>query len=197
MTNNPLEQLHVLVVEDAVHMQTLIKAILHGLGVGEVSLASDGAEGLQILRTRPVDIVFCDIKMDVLDGLEMVRMIRTAKDSPNPHVPIIMLTGRTTMADVVASRNAGATEFLAKPVTAEAIYSRIAYVIEHPRQFVKTKDYCGPDRRRRINEMYFGEERRTGTGAIVGSAHAQGARATDAAKIQDEDMVPEDVAGHP
>ena len=197
MTKNPLDKLHVLVVEDVIYTQNLIKMILQGLGVGRISLVKDGAEGLQVLRIQPVDIVFCDIRMEVLDGLEMVKMIRTAKGSPNPYVPIIMVTGCTKFADVMAACNAGATEFLAKPIFPAAIYSRIAHVINHPRPFVKTKDYCGPDRRRKINETYVGEERRTGIGAITENVRLPGDGASPAgsAEFHYEDKVPEHDAG--
>ncbi len=193
MAKNPLEKLHVLVVEDVANMQVLIKMILHGLGVGKISLASDGAEGVQVLQTQHIDIVFCDIKMEVLDGLEMVKMIRTAMDSPNPYVPIIMVTGCTKLADVVAARNAGATEFLAKPISAAAIYSRIAHVINHPRPFVRLKDYCGPDRRRKISEMYIADERRAGPDAITenGSVPGGGADPAHSAELHDKNRVPE------
>lgn len=160
MTRNPLERLHVLVVEDNPNMRTVIKTILQGLGVGKISLAHDGADGLQALHSEPIDIVFCDLEMEVLDGLEMVRMVRSAKDSPNPYVPIIVLTGNVTTADVAAARDAGATEFLAKPVSPEALWSRIRCVINHPRAFIKAKKYVGPDRRRRENETSFAADRR-------------------------------------
>ena len=197
MAKNPLEQLHVLVVEDVANMQVLIKMILHGLGVGKISLASDGAEGVQVLQTQHIDIVFCDIKMEVLDGLEMVKMIRTAMDSPNPYVPIIMVTGCTKLADVVAARNAGATEFLAKPISAAAIYSRIAHVINHPRPFVRLKDYCGPDRRREVSEMYIADDRRTGPEAITENISLPGGGANPAgsAEFHDKNKVSERVAG--
>ena len=49
---------------------------------------------------------------------------------------------------VLEARDAGITEFLAKPVSARGLYQRITMVIERPRQFIKTRTYTGPDRRR-------------------------------------------------
>ena len=64
---------------------------------------------------------------------------------------------------LVAARDAGITEFLAKPVSSKALYQRIVSVIANPRPFIKTKTYFGPDRRRNINPgAYTGPERRKG-----------------------------------
>jgi DNA-binding response OmpR family regulator len=78
---------------------------------------------------------------------------------PDHFMPVIMLTGNTEKRHVLAARDAGATEFLAKPVTPQAIYSRLVNVIERPRPFVRTKSYFGPCRRRTVLE-YGGSERR-------------------------------------
>ncbi len=86
--------------------------------------------------------------MEPLDGLDFVRLVRTAKDSANPYVPIIMLTGYTEYRRVVEARDAGVNEFLAKPISARALYQRFASIIDNPRSFIKTKNYFGPDRRR-------------------------------------------------
>ena len=76
-------------------------------------------------------------------------MVRSGEDSPNPYVPIIMLTGHTELHRVCEARDAGVNEFLAKPISAKALYSRVASIIEFPRPFIRTKSYFGPCRRRR------------------------------------------------
>jgi DNA-binding response OmpR family regulator len=75
-------------------------------------------------------------------------------------VPIIMLTGYSEKKCVIAARDAGITEFLAKPISAKALYQRILNVIANPRPFVRTKTYFGPDRRRSNAVPYSGPERR-------------------------------------
>ena len=62
-----------------------------------------------------------------------------------------MLTGHTEKARVTAARDAGITEFLAKPISAKALYQRIVNVVANPRPFIKTKTYFGPDRRRNVS----------------------------------------------
>jgi hypothetical protein len=63
---------------------------------------------------------------------------------------------------VTVARDAGVTEFLAKPISAKGLYQRILNVVASPRPFIKTKTYFGPDRRRNTNNAYIGPERRVG-----------------------------------
>jgi hypothetical protein len=67
----------------------------------------------------------------------------------------------------MAARDAGVTEFLVKPLSAKALYERILSVVLHPRPFVRTKNYFGPDRRRNSNPGYAGPERRRGGEADI------------------------------
>lgn len=162
-----IERLNFLVVDDNPHMCVLIKTILHAFGVRNVVQASDGAEAFKTLKHFPADIIISDWVMQPLDGLEFVRLVRTGKDSPNPYLPVIMLTGHTEMHRVVEARGAGVTEFLAKPVSPKKLYARIRSIIEHQRNFIKTKTYFGPDRRRRKLASYEGTEQRTKQGETI------------------------------
>ena len=98
--------------------------------------------------------------MEPMDGIELTRRIRNDSTSPNKTVPIIMLTGYSAANRIQRSRDAGATEYLAKPFTAESLVKRITYVIENPRDFILARDYFGPDRRRKENRAYSGPLRR-------------------------------------
>src|SRR5450432_3857545 len=87
-------------------------------------------------------------------------MIRQPGANANPFVPIIMLTGRTQRKNIVKARDAGITEFLAKPFSAKSLYERILNIVVNPRPFIKAKQYFGPDRRRSKGTNYTGPERR-------------------------------------
>jgi DNA-binding response OmpR family regulator len=113
------------------------------------------------------DIVVTDWAMPIFDGLELAQMIRQPGANANPFTPIIMLTGHSEKKRVLAARDAGVTEFLAKPISAKALYQRILSVVVNPRPFIKTKNYFGPDRRRNANPNYAGPERRKGDKADV------------------------------
>lgn len=120
-----MDSLRILVVDDNRHMRTLIKSLFYAMGCKLVSESSDGGEALEELKTRTIDLVVCDWVMAPIDGLEFLKMLRTAQDSPNPNVPLIMLTGHTERERVIEARDAGVTEFLAKPISAEKLYSRV------------------------------------------------------------------------
>jgi DNA-binding response OmpR family regulator len=103
--------------------------------------------------------VITDWIMEPLDGIDFTQMVRSASDSPNPFVPIVMLTSNTSRDRVQEARDVGVTEFLAKPLTAKSLYNRLVMIIENPRQFIRTAIYFGPDRRRAVRK-YQGVGRR-------------------------------------
>jgi CheY-like chemotaxis protein len=123
--------------------------------------ANDGAEALSKMRQQNIDIVITDLSMQPLDGIDFTRLLRTSPDSPNQMCPVIMITGHSTQKRVKEARDAGVTEFLAKPVTARGIIDRITRVVEFPRPFIRNEDYFGPDRRRRADPEYTGPRRRS------------------------------------
>ena len=160
MSGAGFENLKALIVEDNAHMRSLLRALLNSVGIKDVAEATHGGSALQILRERKSDLVLSDMAMKPMDGLEFTRQVRNSDASPNPFVPIIMITGHTEKHRVEAARDAGVTEFLAKPITAANLFSRIAEIVERPRAFVRCESYFGPDRRRRMIEDYAGPWRR-------------------------------------
>lgn len=88
-----------------------------------------------------------DWLMKPLDGLEFLRMVRTAPDTPNPFLPTIMLTAYSELHRVALCRDSGVTAFMTKPFSPTNLYQRIATVIEDRRCFVRSPDFFGPDRR--------------------------------------------------
>jgi two-component system, chemotaxis family, chemotaxis protein CheY len=160
------ELLKILLVDDNRHMRVLLSEILKALSVRHIFEASDGAQGLQMMRQHEIDIIMTDLSMQPLDGIDFVRLLRRSPDSPNPMCPVIMITGHSTMARVQEARNAGVNEFLAKPLTARGVVERISQVVENPRPYVRTGDYFGPDRRRRADANFHGPWRREGDAAL-------------------------------
>jgi CheY-like chemotaxis protein len=166
MSRIDFHRLRFVVVDDNAHMRRIVRALLHGFGAREVVEAEDGAAGLEAFTHHLPDIVITDWAMPIFDGLELTQMIRQPGANANPFVPIIMLTGHSDRKRVTDARDAGITEFLAKPISAKALYERIVNVVMNPRPFVRTRTYFGPDRRRNSNPGYAGPERRRG-----GEAH--------------------------
>lgn len=152
--------LKILLVDDNHYMRVLLAEILRAIGVQHIFEANDGAEALQAMRQNPVDIVMTDLSMQPLDGIDFVRLLRNSPDSPNPMVPVIMITGHSTIQRVAEARDAGVNEFLAKPLTARGVIERLGQVVENPRPFIRTQTYFGPDRRRRADPNFTGPWRR-------------------------------------
>ena len=160
MSAGAFKHLKILIVEDNQHMRTLLRGLLNSVGIREIVEANNGASALDALREKKCDLILSDLSMAPMNGLEFSRKVRTGDHSPNPFVPIIMITGHTERARVEAARDAGVTEFLAKPITAHSLFSRIAEIVERPRAFVRCEAYFGPDRRRKTLDSYAGPWRR-------------------------------------
>ena len=150
------ESLRVLLVDDNQHMRAIVTTVLAGVGVKQVHETRDGVEALEALREWPADLAIVDFQMFPVDGVEFTRMVRNAPDSKNPYLPIIMMTGHSEKSRVYEARDAGVTEFVAKPLTAKSVLDRMQAVIYHPRPFVRTNTYFGPDRRRRDDPAFSG-----------------------------------------
>lgn len=160
MTGSGFETLKALIVEDNAHMRTLLRALLNSAGIKQIVEAANGQSALIQLREQKSDLVLTDLAMKPMDGLEFTRRVRNDEHSPNAFVPIIMITGHTEKYRVEAARDAGVTEFLAKPITAHNLFTRIAEIVERPRAFVRCDNYFGPDRRRHGLDDYAGPWRR-------------------------------------
>ncbi|MBV8977748.1 MAG: response regulator [Alphaproteobacteria bacterium] len=167
MSGYRFDRLKILVVDDNAHMRKLVVTILQAFGAIQIFEAESGERALGLMRDTNPDVIILDWMMEGMTGLEFVKQVRASAQSPNPFVPIIMLTGHTHIDHVRQARDCGVNEFLAKPVSVKAIMTRLVAVIEHPRPFVRTKAYFGPCRRRRATDEYRGPERRASSPATT------------------------------
>jgi DNA-binding response OmpR family regulator len=154
-----LDRVTFMIVDDNAPIRSMVRQVLRAMGVGLVREAADGSDALIQMRTEIPDILMTDWVMSPMDGIELTRYIRRSKNSPNQFMPIIMMTGFGERSRVFQARDVGVNEFLVKPLSASALFTRISAVIERPRQFVRVGEFFGPDRRRR-KEEYAGDERR-------------------------------------
>lgn len=152
-------KLSVLIVESNHAMFDLTKGVLDTFGVGRIISAYNAEVGYEKFCEFKPDLVIVDWLSDEQNGLTLTRKIRNDLSSPNPFVPIIMMTGFSQKRRVTMARDSGITEFIVKPFTAATLYKRLETVIEQPRKFIKSHDFFGPDRRRRNGE-FTGEDRR-------------------------------------
>lgn len=161
-----LQALKILVVDDNAQMRTIIGTVLSAAGVRQLHYAPDGAKGLETLNRIDIDVAYVDYEMPVMNGLAFISAVR-ARSRPDRFLPIIMLTGHSDLPRLNGARDRGVTEFLTKPVTARTILTRLSAVIFHPRPFVNTPGFFGPDRRRRALGGYGGPLRRASDNVSV------------------------------
>lgn len=155
-----LEKVKILIVDDMKPMLALTKSILTIFGFTNVETAENGEDAFKILCKQDPDLVITDWMMEPMNGLELAERIRRDPLSPNPYVPVLMMTGFSSRLRVEGARDKGITEFLVKPFAARDLYARITQIIEKPRQFVDSGNFFGPDRRRKRSEGYEGPRRR-------------------------------------
>jgi CheY-like chemotaxis protein len=141
--NLDLASLTFLLVEDSAYMRTILRTMLQGFGARRIVEAEDGASGLEAMDRANPDILIMDWVMPILDGADMVRMIRSP-NNPFAYIPIIMVTAHTERSRIVEARRLGVHELLSKPISAKSLYQRVSSVIVHPRDFIKTATYFGP-----------------------------------------------------
>jgi two-component system, chemotaxis family, chemotaxis protein CheY len=158
--NEHLDRLRLLVIDDSEYMRGVIRTVLRGIGITQILEAESGPVAIGILREQQVDIIFIDWMMQPMTGPELVLYLRNSEFSPDRYIPIVMVTGHSEAKNIKVARDMGITEFLAKPLTARAVYERIVAIIERPRPFVRSKQYFGPDRRRQVKTYRGGEKRR-------------------------------------
>ena len=147
----------VLVVGEELKARALLTSILSAFGIGTVLRAVSGANAVRLfhqMRRRPeqigvsgLDLVFADWEMTQIDGAALLRWIRHHPDSPDPFLPFIAMSMAPSEDQVRAARDLGASQFIARPFTIEILRDRLDSLTGDRRDYVKIRDYFGPDRR--------------------------------------------------
>ncbi len=102
-----------------------------------VSTANEGRAGVEIFRTERPDLVITDIRMPLVDGLEMLRQVREIDDA----VPVIVVTGYGDLENAIGALRKGAYDFLLKPINAEILLSTVRQGLDHCRLKRFEKEY--------------------------------------------------------
>lgn len=113
----------VLIVDDVPLNRLMVRKMLGTFGL-EIMEANNGLEALEALRHFEADVILLDLMMPVMDGFEMLRILRA-----NPltaRIPVIVLSALNTNEDIVAAYNAGANDFVTKPILFEKLLSSVS-----------------------------------------------------------------------
>ena len=124
-----LRDVSVLVLDDIPAMRRLLGEVLRGLGCGRVFEASNADAAMQLMLTTKVDVVLSDVQLGAENGLAFVREVRSASCRDMAATPIIMVSAHSTRKCVEAATQAGATYFLAKPISIRGIAEQLARVV--------------------------------------------------------------------
>lgn len=165
----PFDQMSVLVADDSPTMRQLLKSSLDSFGVAKVMMAHDGDQAFDMFCKGWADLAIVDWNMKPMNGIDFVRLLRNSPESPNPYIPVMMVTGHADYDRVAEARDAGMTEILSKPLAPKVLKERIEAVFQNPRTFIRSNDYFGPDRRRR-RSGFTGPDRRSTSRDIEGDA---------------------------
>jgi len=118
-------EIRTLIVDDSSVMRKIVERSLRqsGLELLVVHEAGSGTEGLELLKTKQVDLILSDINMPAMDGLEFLRQIRAQKLAPG--VSVVTLTTESSEEHVKQAIQAGAQGYTRKPFTAEQVKERV------------------------------------------------------------------------
>ncbi|TET49794.1 MAG: response regulator [Anaerolineales bacterium] len=117
----------ILVIDDNTELLEMIRLLLEEQGGHEATLSADGAEGLAAALADPPDLAIVDVMMPRVTGYEICRQLRA--DSATANVPIIILTARGQPVDRDAALDAGANDYMVKPVEMEDLLARVASLL--------------------------------------------------------------------
>ncbi len=143
-----IQQLTVLIVDSNAHMRRMTRTMLTNLGTKSVLEVADGLEALEAIRISDPDVMLLDWDMPILNGIEVMRIVRSPDVFPRPNIPIIMLTSRGHRPAVLHALRAGAHEFLIKPTSAKALRDRLTAIALAPRPMMRLGDFYVPRPRR-------------------------------------------------
>ncbi|HWG97429.1 MAG TPA: chemotaxis response regulator CheY [Nitrospira sp.] len=118
----------ILVVDDMVTMRRIVKNILKQLGFVNVEEAENGQEALQKLQADTYGFVVSDWNMPVMTGIDMLRAIRV--DEKLKTTPVLMVTAEAQQSNLVEAVQAGVSNYIVKPFTAETLQEKIVKIFK-------------------------------------------------------------------
>ncbi len=145
----------ILLIEDELRGATALQKLLTEIGY-DVRLARDGEAGLCTFESEQFDLVILDLSLPKIDGFVLCRIFR----SKARYVPIIMLTGRTEGKDRVVGLEAGADEYLTKPVNYDELLARIKALLRLVEKIGKA-DQKPTDDQLRVGHLFIDLEKHT------------------------------------
>jgi two-component system chemotaxis response regulator CheY len=117
----------ILIVDDFATMRRILKNILKQLGFKNLVEADDGTTAWELLENQTVDLIISDWNMPKMTGLELLKKVRA--DSRYAKTPFLMVTAEAQKQNVIEAVQAGVSNYVVKPFTAEAISDKLEKVL--------------------------------------------------------------------
>ena len=143
-----IQGLGILIVDHNAHMRRLTRMMLTTLGAKSLYEAADGLAALEIVRTNSPDVMVLERDVPVLNGAELLRIVRSPDLFPKPDLPVIMVMQTAQRADVIEALRLGVHELLLKPTSPKALQDRLLSVMLNPRKMVRIGNSYVPEPRR-------------------------------------------------
>ncbi|WP_142849280.1 bacteriohemerythrin [Telmatospirillum sp. J64-1] len=141
-----LEGANILIVDDEFNFRNLLKTVMRALGIRHMQEAKDGAEALELTQTTRFDAILLDDRMPLLDGLEFARMVR-AGDGPCAQSVMILVPGSNVTVPLIRQAlDNGVHDVVKKPISTEAIKSRLERHLLNPLPFQRRNGLWIPQR---------------------------------------------------
>jgi two-component system, chemotaxis family, chemotaxis protein CheY len=146
-----IENMVVLVADSNAYTRRLTRTMLVNLGCKSIYDVSDGVAAIEAIRNVNPDVMILDWEMPVLDGREVMRIVRSPGVFPKPNLPIIMLTDVGKRSRVHQAMRLGVHELLVKPISPKTLQQRLIGIMLNPRPMVRAGKYYIPLPRRRAD----------------------------------------------
>jgi two-component system chemotaxis response regulator CheY len=124
----PPSDIRILVVDDMSTMRRIIRTILNQLGYSNIEEAENGKQALAKLKSEKFDFVITDWNMPEMDGLTLVKQIRS--DPELKHLPVLMVTAEAKKENVLEALKAGVNNYIVKPFTPEVLKEKMEKIFK-------------------------------------------------------------------
>jgi len=150
-----MEGIVVLIADNNSYLRRLTRMMLTNLGVKSIYETADGVATIDAIRTINPDVLILEWELPILDGCEVMRIVRSPGVFPKPGLPVIMMTDCGARSRVTTAIRLGVHEFLVKPVSPKTLQQRMLGIILNPRAMVRAGKYYIPMPRRRVDLKDF------------------------------------------
>lgn len=118
----------ILIIDDFATMRRILKNILKQLGFKNLVEADDGTTALDVLESQKIDLIISDWNMPKMTGLELLKKVRASTEYKN--TPFLMVTAEAQKQNVIEAVQAGVSNYVVKPFTAEAISDKLEKILK-------------------------------------------------------------------